>query len=248
VQKAGADTIFALRERTMKPIGKFVILACVALVAGVTFLVYVNHDKAMAPSAARPSKRILAQTAGNMQTVPKQPSAGGSSTAAEAPSPPPPTPLQEQAANSALYDVSSLPKPVQAMLGRIINAAQSGSLDAVLTAMQLHEIPPLLTNKVTPDPLAYIRAHSVDGTGHDFLAAMLNVFASGFAKKSDGRQTTYIWPYFATRDLTRLTPDEQVDLYRIVPAKQAAAMLKSGKYTYYRAGISADGVWHYFLR
>jgi len=25
-------------------------------------------------------------------------------------------------------------------------------------------------------------------------------------------------------------------------------MKKSGKYTYYRAGIGADGVWHYFLR
>jgi len=25
-------------------------------------------------------------------------------------------------------------------------------------------------------------------------------------------------------------------------------MKKSGKYTYYRAGIGADGVWHYFLK
>jgi len=25
-------------------------------------------------------------------------------------------------------------------------------------------------------------------------------------------------------------------------------MKRSGKYTYYRAGIGADGVWHYFLK
>jgi hypothetical protein len=25
-------------------------------------------------------------------------------------------------------------------------------------------------------------------------------------------------------------------------------MKRTGKYTYYRAGIGADGVWHYFLK
>jgi hypothetical protein len=34
----------------------------------------------------------------------------------------------------------------------------------------------------------------------------------------------------------------------VVPPPLGIEMKKSGKYTYYRAGIGADGVWHYFLR
>jgi hypothetical protein len=44
-----------------------------------------------------------------------------------------------------------------------------------------------------------------------------------------------------------LSPAQEVELYRIVPAAQAHQMKQSGKYSYYRAGISPSGVWHYFL-
>jgi hypothetical protein len=77
---------------------------------------------------------------------------------------------------------------------------------------------------------------------------MLNVFSAGFAKKGEGKETTYIWPYLAELDLTKLTPAQQVELFRIVPAQDALAMRKAGKYSYYRAAIGGDGVWHYFMK
>ena len=49
-------------------------------------------------------------------------------------------------------------------------------------------------------------------------------------------------------DLAKLTPAQEVELYRIVPPAQALAMKKAGKYTYYRLGISPNGVWQYFLQ
>jgi hypothetical protein len=45
-----------------------------------------------------------------------------------------------------------------------------------------------------------------------------------------------------------LTPSQEVDLYRIVPPALAVPMKKSGKYSYYRLGVSPTGVWHYFLQ
>jgi len=77
---------------------------------------------------------------------------------------------------------------------------------------------------------------------------MLNVFSSGFVRKGEGKDVMYIWPYFAEMDLAKLTPAQEVDLYRVVPPPQGLEMKRSGKYTYYRAGIGADGVWHYFLQ
>jgi len=84
--------------------------------------------------------------------------------------------------------------------------------------------------------------------GQDILAAMLNVFSLGFLRKGEGKEAMYIWPYFAEIDLSKLTPAEEVELFRIVPPEQALEMKKTGKYTYYRAGIGGDGVWHYFLQ
>jgi len=37
-------------------------------------------------------------------------------------------------------------------------------------------------------------------------------------------------------------------LYRIVPPALALPMKRSGKYAYYRLGISSNGVWQYFIQ
>ncbi len=98
------------------------------------------------------------------------------------------------------------------------------------------------------DPIAYWKQQSVDGTGRDVLAAMLNTLASGFVLSGEGHDATYVWPYFAEVDLTQLTPAQEVEFYRAVPPQLAASMKKSGKYSYYRLGISPAGVWHYFIQ
>ncbi len=58
----------------------------------------------------------------------------------------------------------------------------------------------------------------------------------------------YVWPYFAETDLAKLTPAQEVELYRIVAPSLGVPMKKGGKYSYYRLGISPNGVWHYFLQ
>ena len=141
-----------------------------------------------------------------------------------------------------IYDFNRLPDPIKETLRSIVVAAQSGNIDEMLSgargeraAADAERQPP------SSDPIAFWKKASADGKGHDILAAMLNVFSSGFVRKGEGKDAMYIWPYFAEMDLTKLTPAQEVDLYRIVPPPQGIEMKKSGKYTYYRAGIGADG-------
>jgi hypothetical protein len=147
-----------------------------------------------------------------------------------------------------IYDFNRLPDEIRDTLQSIVVAAQSGNIDEMLPVLEENELPPMLSATAVSDPIAFWKKASADGEGRDILAAMMNVFSSGFMRKGEGKDVMYIWPYFAEMDLTKLTPAQEVDFYRVVPPPLGVEMKKSGKYTYYRAGIGADGVWHYFLR
>ena len=57
----------------------------------------------------------------------------------------------------------------------------------------------------------------------------------------------YIWPHFAERGVSDLTPGERVELFRLVSPERAQEMAGSG-YDHYRIGIGADGTWHFFYK
>ncbi|MFM9848471.1 MAG: hypothetical protein ACKVP3_15075, partial [Hyphomicrobiaceae bacterium] len=58
----------------------------------------------------------------------------------------------------------------------------------------------------------------------------------------------YVWPYFAEMKLDTLTPAQDVELLRLVPAATFRDMKQTGRYTHYKLGIGADGTWHFFIR
>lgn len=147
-----------------------------------------------------------------------------------------------------LYDFDALPEPVQRTLEKIAAAAASGDIDKMRPVLESNELKPMVAAKDVGDPIAFWKTQSPDGTGRDVLAAMLNALASGYVKTGKGPDEMFVWPYFAEIDLGKLTPSQEVELYRIVPAEEAAAMKKAGKYTSYRLGVSPSGVWHYFLQ
>jgi hypothetical protein len=80
------------------------------------------------------------------------------------------------------------------------------------------------------------------------LAAMLDTMSSGFVLTGKGDEAMYVWPYFAETDITKLSPAQEVELYRLLPVQDAIAMKKAGKYSGYRLGIAPTGVWHYFIK
>jgi hypothetical protein len=245
---------------------RWFMVALAALVAGAILIVYVYRpgqgasELAEAGSQSSPLHAGAAKaelTAENETSSPKSKAAEPASEPAkpqgeavkpegEAPAPASETPAGP--APKVLYDLNQLPKQIRRTLEDIVVAAQSGNIDEMLPVLEENELPPMLSASVVSDPIAFWKKASVDGEGRDVLAAMLNVFSSGFVRKGEGRDVMYVWPYFAEIDLSTLTPAQEVELYRLLPPPQALAMKKSGKYTYYRAGLGSDGVWHYFMQ
>ncbi len=212
-------------------------IALAALVAGAAVIVYAQDGEKSATPQPKPAAGA-AEAGGDRQ--------------AEGPgiSPAPKTDAGAQDGNApkALYDLSALPKPVQRMLTEIIFAAETGDIEAMRPVLESNELKPMVAAEFVSDPIAYWKSQSADGTGRDVLAAMLNMLASGFVLSGKGHDATYVWPYFAEVDITKLTPAQEVEFYRAVPPHLAVPMKKSGKYTYYRLGISPSGVWHYFVQ
>jgi folate-binding Fe-S cluster repair protein YgfZ len=57
----------------------------------------------------------------------------------------------------------------------------------------------------------------------------------------------YVWPYFARYPVTKLTPPQLVELFRLVYAGDYEDMLDYGLYTSFRVGLAPNGTWSYFL-
>ncbi|MGI8724456.1 MAG: hypothetical protein ACR2J1_03655 [Methyloceanibacter sp.] len=158
------------------------------------------------------------------------------------------TPPASAGGKDVIYDPSTLPNPVQRMLGEIGHAAQSGDIERMRSVLETNELKPMVASAHVDDPIAHWKKDSADGDGRDVLAAMLNILSAGGVLAGKDKSQMYVWPYFAEMDLKTLTPAQEVELYRAVPPDVAVAMKKSGKYNYYRLGISPAGVWHYFLQ
>lgn len=148
----------------------------------------------------------------------------------------------------AQYDLTALPDPVQRMLESMVVAAQSGDIENMRPVLESNELKPMVSAGAVDDPIAYWKRVSTDGEGREILAAMLNVLSSGYVRVGEGREEMFVWPYFAEADLRQLAPAQEVDLYRMMPPRAATTMKRSGRYDYFRIGISPDGVWHYFLQ
>lgn len=231
-----------------------IMAAFAALVAGTLLIVYAYRGEGTSPTVAQANGQKIGPhaEAGEPETLaqteaPKTPAAPAAKPESEAPKAPAPA-APAASAPQVIYDFNQLPDPIRDTLQSILVAAQSGKIDDMLPVLEENELPPMLSATAVSDPIAFWKKASADGQGRDILAAMLNVFSSGFVRKGDGKEVMYVWPYFAEMDLTKLTPAQEVDFYRVVPPPLGLEMKKSGKYTYYRAGIGADGVWHYFLQ
>jgi hypothetical protein len=212
----------------------FLVIALAALVAGAGVLVYARSERSMPPTAQPGSTGIAAQLAGKEGEAAKQPDAGSKPPDNQGP--------------QVSYDLHALPEPVQRTLRQIIEAAESGDIEKMRPVLESNELKPMVSTSSVDDPIEYWKKASADGMGRDVLAAMLNILASGYVHIGKGNDEMYVWPYFAETNLALLTPPQEVELYRMMSPSIAVSMQQSGKYSYYRLGISPSGVWHYFLQ
>lgn len=147
-----------------------------------------------------------------------------------------------------ITDFSRLPPAVAKMRERILEAARSGDLQKLVTVMQSNETLPVFSLSDGKDPAAYWRANYPDSDGIEILSILITILQTGFVHVDTGTpQEMYVWPYFARAALKALTPEQKVELFRIVTGSDFKDMTDFGVYNFYRVGISPDGTWQFFV-
>jgi hypothetical protein len=156
---------------------------------------------------------------------------------------PPPTAQPE-----VITDLGRLPPAVARMRERILAAARTGQLDAVVSVMASNGTMPIFSLNGERDPVAYWRQNYPDSGGVEVLAILTDILDTGFVHVDPGTpEEMYVWPYFSRAPLTTLTPEQKVDLFRIVTGGDYKAMLNAGAYNFFRLGIAQDGKWRFFV-
>jgi hypothetical protein len=174
----------------------------------------------------------------------------GTATPDESPKRRPGAPLPRAGAETPpiLTDLSQLPAPVARTRDRILTAARSGDLNKLLTVMQMNETPPVFSFGNERDPVAFWKAAYPDSAGVEVLSTLITILETGYVHVDQGTpQEMYMWPYFARLPIKTLTPDQKVELFRIITGADYKNMQESGAYVFYRLGIAPDGVWHFFV-
>jgi hypothetical protein len=145
-------------------------------------------------------------------------------------------------------DPSRLPAPVARTRERILAAARSGDLQKLLGVMQAGGAMPVFSFTEDKDPIAFWKSTYPDSDGVEILSILSTILDTGFVHVDAGTpQEIYLWPYHARLPLKSLTPEQKVELFRIVTGADYKDMVEFGAYSFYRLGISPDGSWHFFV-
>ncbi|MCC6948178.1 MAG: hypothetical protein IT539_10475 [Bradyrhizobiaceae bacterium] len=156
---------------------------------------------------------------------------------------------QERALPEVMRDLSRLPEKVRQMRERILEAARSGDLNKVVTVMQTNEMMPVFSfGSGGSDPVEYWKSNYPDSEGIEVLGILVDILETPFVHlDKDTPQEMYVWPYFYGIPLNQLTPEQKVELFRLVTGSDWREMQEFGAYIFFRVGISPSGVWHFFV-
>lgn len=145
-----------------------------------------------------------------------------------------------------------LPAPAAEMREAILTAVHAGSIDELKIPLEWNEMKPDVAPGRVDDPIAYWRKISGDGEGREILALLGRLLELPHAVEPLGRDfennRIFVWPYLALADLSKLTPAQEVELYRLVTPAEAKVMREKKKWTWWRLSIGADGTWHSFTK
>lgn len=148
-----------------------------------------------------------------------------------------------------IYDVSALPAPVRLMRERILKAAKSGNIEA-LRPLFAHKngATRIVPEGSKQDPIAYLKEISADGQGLEILANLAQILQTGAVHlNGNGREDSYIWPYFAAYPPQNLSPKQLVEAYQIMSVDDLDTIKEIGHYVYFRLAIAPDGQWRFLL-
>ena len=147
-----------------------------------------------------------------------------------------------------ITDPARLPPAVARTRERILAAARSGDLHKLVAVMKAGEAMPTFSFSDDRDPIAFWKTNYPDSDGVEALAILVNILQTPFVHADVGTpQEIYLWPYFARIPLKSLTPEQRVELFRIITGADYKDMVEFGVYSFYRLGIAPDGTWQFFV-
>lgn len=145
-----------------------------------------------------------------------------------------------------------LPPHVADLRDVILTAAHSGNIEELKSAFDVSGSVPDLGISPRSDPIKTLKDRSADPSGRDTLAALVQILEMAPAALPLGNDIennlVYVWPYISTCALDKLTPSEQVDLYRLVTPAEAAEMRAKKRWLWWQLAIAADGTWMLFKK
>jgi hypothetical protein len=137
---------------------------------------------------------------------------------------------------------AGLPAPVARKRAAILAAARARDYEALARLADRHGFTYTFGGPVEGGPAAYWRrlAESGERNPIEILAAVLEM-------PYTRQQGIYVWPFAYDRNPASLTPAERRLLAPIASERELDLWAKAGGYYGWRAGITADGRWIFFV-
>lgn len=155
-------------------------------------------------------------------------------------------PKQKSAPAEIIRDLSKLPEPVLKKRDELLAAARSG--DLAKTAALVKADQTAISFGGETEATEFWKKTFPDSDGVEVLATLVEVLEMPFVHLDKGTpQEMFVWPYFHAMQLDKLTPEQRVELFRLVTAYDFREMQKFGSYNFFRVGISPDGRWQFFV-
>ena len=148
-----------------------------------------------------------------------------------------------------IYDTSRLPEPVKRMRDLVLEATRSGDIEKLRPLLGTGDGATQLSfGGVDGDVIEFLKQNSGDGEGIEILAILEEVLEAGYVHLDAGKpEELYVWPYFFAIPLDKLTPPQRVELFHIITGGDYEDMKSFDAYIFYRAGITPDGRWRFFV-
>ncbi len=161
---------------------------------------------------------------------------------------------QEDATSQApvseiLTDLSEIPFPARKMRELILEAARAGDVEKLRRYIGYgDDVTMLSLGGHDEDPIEFLKSLSGDPEGHEILAIMTEILEAPFTRieQPDG-SSIFVWPYFYAYPFDKLTPEQRVQLFRIITYGDYEEMAIFGSYIFYRLGITEEGRWQFFV-
>lgn len=145
-----------------------------------------------------------------------------------------------------IRDVSRLPEPVRKKRDDILAAARTGDLAKVAAIVKGDQTVISFTGET--DAAEFWKKTFPESEGIEVISTLIEVLEMPLVQLDKGNaQEMFVWPYFHATQLDKLTPEQRVELFRLVTAYDFNEMKKFGSYNFFRAGISPDGRWQFYV-